>query len=164
MAKMTIKGPEEYMAKLTKLGKYSVKICEDAVRVGGGIVADEVRSSLKSLPEDKFRLLRGNEKFSGVPKNQKQDLLDSLGITPVTTSRDGVINVKIGFDGYGSFKSKKYPNGVPNPLLARSIESGSSVRQKTPFIRKAVNRSKKRAIEEMGKSIESDLRIYALDS
>lgn len=162
MAKMTIKGPEEYMSKLTELGKNSVKICEDAVRVGGGIVADEVRTALQGLPENEFRKLRDNEKFTGVPKSQKKDLLDSLGITPVTTSRDGIINVKIGFDGYGSYKSKKYPNGVPNPLLARAIESGSSVRQKTPFIRKAVNRSKKRAIAEMGKSIESDMKMYAL--
>lgn len=163
MAKMTIKGPEEYMAKLTKLGKDSVKICENAVKVGGGIVADEVRSALESLPEDKFRRLQDNEKFSGVPKNQKQDLLDSFGVTPVSKSRDGFINVKIGFDGYGSYKTKKYPNGVPNPLLARAIESGSSVRKKTPFIRKAVNRSKKRAVEEMSKSIKMELKKYALN-
>lgn len=163
MANMTIKGPEEFMAKLTKLGKDSVKICEDAVKVGGGIVADEVRSALEGLPEDKFRRLQDNEKFSGVPKNQKQDLLDSFGITPVSKSKNGIINVKIGFDGYGSFKTKKYPNGVPNTLLARAIESGSSVRKKTPFIRKAVNRSKKRAIEEMGKSIEAELKKYTLD-
>ena len=162
MGKMTIKGLEEYMSKLTELGKNSIKICEDAVKVGGGIVADEVRTALQGLPEEEFRLLKESEKFTGVPKSQKKDLLDCLGITPVITSRDGIINVKIGFDGYGSYRSKKYPNGIPNPLLARAIESGSSVRQKTPFIRKAVNRCKKRVLEEMGKSIESDMKNYTL--
>lgn len=162
MAKMTVTGPESYMAQLSKMGKNSIKICENAVRVGGGIVADEIRKELENLPEEKFRKLQNGDHFSGVPKGTKKDLIDSFGISPLSTDRDGVINVKIGFDGYGSYPTNKYPKGVPNALVARAIESGSSVRMKTPFVRKAVNRSKKRAIEEMGKSIESDMEIYAL--
>lgn len=160
MAKIDVKGPESYMAQLSKLGKESIKICENAVRIGGGIVADEIRKEIESLPEEKFRKLQPGDNFTGTSKGVKKDLIESFGISPLGKDRDGVINVKIGFDGYGSYPTKKYPKGVPNALVARAIESGSSVRQKTPFVRKAVNRSKKRAIEEMGKSIESDLVIY----
>lgn len=162
MANMQIKGPDEFMSKLGGIGKESVSICQDAVKAGAGIVADEVRKNLKSVPEDKYRFLRDGEKFAGVPKEQKKDLLEGLGITPVGTDKTGAINAKIGFDGYGTFKTKKYPSGVPNKLLARAVESGSSVRQKTPFVRKAVNSSKKRAVEEMGRSIETDLKKLGL--
>jgi HK97 gp10 family phage protein len=159
---MTINGPEKYMEQLSKLGKDSTKICSNALKVGAGIVADEIRNELESLTDEKFRKLQTGDSFVGTPKGTKKDLIDSFGITPVSTDRDGIINVKIGFDGYGSYPTKKYTKGVPNALVARAIESGSSVRQKTPFVRKAVNRSKKKSVEEMGKSIEADLTIYAL--
>ena len=162
MAKMTIKGLDEWGEALAKMGADSTRICKNAVAKGAGIVADEIRKHLEALPEDKFRRLKDGEKFVGVPKEQKKDLLDSLGITPIDTDHRGNINAKVGFDGYGSFKTTKYPKGVPNPLLARAIESGSSVRQKTPFVRPAVNKVKKRVIEEMGKSVENDLKNYSL--
>lgn len=162
MAKMMIKGPEDYMSRLSKLGSDSVKICEKAVKAGANPVANEIRSGLENLQESKFRKLSEDEKFVDIPSGQKKDLLNALGITPVGKDHSGVINVKIGFDGYGSYPTKKYKNGVPNALLARAIESGSSTRQKTPFLRKAVNKSKQKAIEEMNTSIESDMKIYAL--
>ena len=52
----------------------------------------------------------------------------------------------MGFDGYNEVKTRKYPNGQPNALMARSIESGSSARDKYPFIRPAVQATRKQAI------------------
>ena len=158
LAKMTIKGPEEYMSKLSSLGKASTDICKRAVKVGARPVADEMRRSLSSLPEDTFRRLDKDEKFSGVPGAQKKDLLDSLGVTPADIDRNGIINTKVGFHGYGSHKTNKYPQGLPNKLLARAIDSGSSVRKKTPFVRKAVSKTKQQSIEEMKASIDNDIR------
>jgi len=126
---------------------------------GAQPVADEIRKSIEALPEDKFRRLKKGEVFIGVPRQQKQDLLDSLGITPPDIDFDGNTNTKIGFDGYGKIPTKKYPKGVPNQLLARAIESGSSVRKKTPFIRKAVNKSKKLAEAEMQKKLDEKIKI-----
>ena len=39
------------------------------------------------------------------------------------------------------------------------IESGSSVRKKNPFIRKAVNRSKKKALEAMQKKFDEKIEL-----
>jgi len=64
-------------------------------------------------------------------------------------------NTKIGFDGYDR-------KGVPNALKARAMESGTSTQPKRPFVRPAVNRVKKKAIEEMGKTLDIELTIYAL--
>jgi HK97 gp10 family phage protein len=162
LARMDIKGPEEYISKLSKLGNASTNICKRAVKAGANPVADEMRKSLQSLPEDTFRRLDNDEKFSGVPEAQKKDLLDSLGITPADVDRNGVINTKVGFHGYGSHGTKKYPNGLPNKLLARAIESGSSVRKKTPFVRKAVSKTKNQALEEIRVSIDNDISKFDL--
>jgi hypothetical protein len=157
MARMEIRGFDELELRLSKLA--DPELAKDVVMAGAQPVADEIRKSIEALPEDKFRYLKKNEVFTGVPKQQKQDLLDSLGITPPDIDFDGNTNTKIGFDGYGKIPTKKYPKGVPNQLLARAVESGSSVRKKTPFIRKAVNKSKKLAEAEMQKKLDEKIEI-----
>lgn len=157
MARMAFKVGDDYALKLSRLATNSDKVAKKAIYAGAKIVADKIRSNINTLPEDKFRKLQAEEKFTGVPKNQKKDLLDSFGITPIDRNRDGDWNAKIGFDGYGSMPTGKYPKGVPNQLIARAIESGSSVRQKTPFVRKAVNATKKAATAEMAIVVDREI-------
>lgn len=152
MAKMEMRGFEEIELTLSKLA--DPELTKDVVMAGAQPVADETRKNLEALPEDKFRKLKKGEVFVGVPRQQKQDLLDSLGIAPPDVDYDGNTNTKVGFDGYGSMPTKKYPKGVPNPLLARAIESGSSVRKKTPFMRKSARNAKKQAQTEMQKKLD----------
>ena len=157
MARMTFKAGKEYAIKLSKLATGQEEIAKKAIYAAAGIVADRIKANLNALPEEKFRYLRDGEKFVGVPERQKKDLIDSFGITPITTDSKGNWNAKIGFDGYGSTPTKKYPKGLPNQLLARAIESGSSVRQKKPFVRLAVNATKKKAQAEMEKIIDKEI-------
>ena len=157
MARMEIRGFDELELQLSKLA--DPEISKEVVQAGAQPIADQIRKNLEGLPEDKFRYLNKGEVFVGVPKQQKQDLLDSLGITPPDIDFNGNTNTKIGFDGYGKIPTKKYPKGVPNQLLARAVESGSSVRKKTPFIRKAVNKSKKLAEAEMQKKLDEKIEI-----
>lgn len=158
MAKMTFKAGDDYALKLSRFAARSPEIAKKALYAAAAIVTDEVRKNLEALPEDTFRYLRDNEIFTGVSKSQKKDLLDSLGITPVDTDKKGDWNVKVGFDGYGSMPTKKYTKGVPNPLLARAIESGSSVRKKTPFVRPAVKATKAAAVEAMNRVIDAETK------
>jgi hypothetical protein len=162
LAKMDVKGPEDYMRKLSNLGKESINICKRAVKAGANPVTDEIRKNLQSLPEDTFRRLDMDEKFNGIPGAQKKDLLASLGIAPADIDKNGVINTKVGFHGCGSHKTKKYPNGLPYKLLARSVDSGSSVRKKTPFVRKAVNKTKEQSMEKIKESVDNDISKFDL--
>ena len=155
MAKMEIRGFDELELQLSKLA--NPEISKEVVKAGAQPVADQIRKNLQGLPEDKFRRLKSDEVFTGVPKQQKQDLLNSMGITPPGVDFDGNTNIKIGFDGYGKIPTKKYPKGVPNQLLARAIESGSSVRKKTPFIRRGEGKSKKLAEAEMQKKLDEKI-------
>ena len=45
------------------------------------------------------------------------------------------------------------------PLLVRSIESGSSVRRKFPFVRRAVNSSQNQAVKAMEDTIDRETGI-----
>ena len=157
MARMTFKAGDEFAIKLSKLAAGQEKIAKKAIYAASKVVADKIKDNLNALPEEKFRNLKDGEQFTGVPERHKKDLIESFGITPIETDRDGNWNAKIGFDGYGSVKTEKYPKGIPNQLLARSIESGSSVRKKKPFVRPAVTATKKQAMKIMGEVIDKEI-------
>lgn len=167
MARMTFKSGDEYALKLSRLASGADAAAKKALNAAAGIVTDRIRSNLQALKEDveptlkekKYHYLAPGESFNGIPGYQKQDLLDSLGITPVKVDNDGNYNVKVGFDGYGSQPTKTYPKGLPNQLAARATESGSSIRPKQPFVRPAVKKSKKEAIEAMNKVIEEECSL-----
>ncbi|WP_313292575.1 HK97-gp10 family putative phage morphogenesis protein [Faecalispora jeddahensis] len=135
MAKMTIKGMDEYALKLAKLGAASDAIAEKAIAAGTNIVADKIRSNL-------------HEVLSG---ESTGDMEKSLGITPLSRDKDGNLNMKVGFHGYDR-------KGVANKLKARVIESGSPYRgiKGRPFVRTAVKATKKAAQAEMGRVIDEE--------
>lgn len=164
MAKFQVRGLDEYERALSRLGKKTVEIAKSGVYAGSAYMADAIKDALKSLP-----VIEGDitglppvgtpeDPLTGVSRKQKQDLLDSMGITPIIQDSDGYINAKIGWDGYGSIPTKKYPKGVPNQMLMRSIESGTSFRKKNPIVRMAVNKNKKAAEEGLNKAVEKALR------
>lgn len=140
MAKMTVAGFDDYSKKLEKLGSSMPEVAKRAVKAGVNPLADEVRRQLENN-------LQGSEYSTG-------DLLNSLGVTPVDVDKNGVYNAKVGFHGYDR-------KGVPNALKARAMESGTSRQQKRPFLRPAVKRAKQKVLDEMGKSLDTDLKIYA---
>lgn len=135
MARMAFKAGEDFMLKLSRLEAGGEDIAKRAVYAGAGIVADKVRANLEAN-------LSGSEQSTGA-------LVDSLGITPITQDRDGWISAKVGFDGYDE-------KGVPNQLKARVMESGTSKIKKRPFVRPAVNATKKPAVEAMQRVIDEE--------
>ena len=88
---------------------------------------------------------------------QKQGLLDGLGIASMQEDA-GFYNVKIGFDGYNRTRTEKYPQGQPNQLVARGVESGTSWKQKRPFVRPAVTRARKRAEQAMAETLDKEIQ------
>ena len=155
MAKMTIKGTEEYALKLAKFGKDAPEIAKKVVMAGANPVADEIRKNLIANLNDQAYVGKG-ESFWGVKNNTPTgDLLNSFGIAPPDVDKNGNTNTKIGFEGYDR-------KGVPNALKARAMESGTSRLRKRPFIRPAVVKMKGKAIEEMGKTLDREMKIYAL--
>lgn len=158
MAKITFKDAKAYGVKLEMLEKHfsSDKPLEKAVEAGANVLADAIRHSMDQLPTEQFRRLGEGDRFEDVPLGQLLELQEHFGVTPVRRDKNGFVNAKIGWEGYNKYKTKTYPQGVPNALIAGAIESGSSVRNKHPFIRPAVKISTPRALKTMSDHIDAD--------
>lgn len=162
MAKWIVgKGLDSYISYLQKIDLVTDDAIGEAVYEMAKVVADKVRSSIQALPtvSNEANIATYKKGYSRLSDKEKQGLLDGFGISPLQED-SGYINVKLGFDGYNSVKTKKYPKGQPNALIARVTESGSSYREKTPFIRPAVNASKKQA--EQAGQMKIDEKIAAI--
>ena len=162
MATFKAPGLDKYVRQLERLGKNSDAIIGEAVYDMAKIVADEVRQRLETMPsvpdDNGLAAYRAKTKIP-ITKAQKWGLVKSFGIASLKND-NGYLNVKLGFDGYNEVKTRKYPNGQPNALIARSIESGSSARDKYPFIRPAVQATRKQAIAAA--EVKLDEKIHSI--
>ena len=66
--------------------------------------------------------------------------------------------MKIGFDGYNKTKTKKYPKGQPNQVVARGVESGTTWKKKYPFVRPAVERARKAVQAKMAETVDKEIK------
>lgn len=159
MAKFqSLKLGEEYLLKLSRLEQNADSIIKQAVYQGAKVVGDAIKSGAESLPEERFRKLGPGELFSGVTPEEKEAIVEGFGLSDMERGAQGW-NTKAGFAGYVTRqKTKKYPKGTPVPMLVRSIESGSSVRQKHPFVRTAVRSSRNKAVDAMEQTINKEIQ------
>lgn len=134
MATIRFSGIDKYLAQLQQLGQRSRGICKMAVYDGAAIVADQVRENLERV----------------LSPDATGQLEASMGISKMRDD-NGYINVVIGFDGYDD-------KGVANQLKANVLESGSSKQQKRPFMRPAVNTSRKRAEAAMAETLDREIK------
>ena len=156
MAKLYINpNIDTYIADLTKLFNDSEEICKRAAYEGARIVADKCRAGIEGLPVRSYSKRSGM--VSGVTASQKEGLLAGLGIAHFRND-GGFINVKIGMDGYNSTRTKQFPNGQPNALIIRSLESGTSFRSRNPVITRATNSAKGAAEAAIKKQMDEEIK------
>lgn len=135
MPKLTIDGLDDFILRAEQIENGFRSVASAAVYAGAGKAVDVIKAEINRLPEQQGYMKDGDRR-NVVTHDEKLDLLDGIGIARFDTGTD--VSTAVGFNGYSRHKTKKYPNGVPIPLIARAIESGSSVRNKNPFIRRAV--------------------------
>lgn len=134
MAKFTVKTGTEFSSKIYALGKNAKTAIESSLKGGAAVMADEIRRGIGGLPS-----------ATGVTK---KGLEEGLGISPVRED-GGVYDVKVGFEGYND-------RGVPNAMMARIMESGTSKTPKHPFVEPAKRRAKKAAIAAMQEAFDKE--------
>lgn len=160
MATFKAPGLEIYVRQLQRLSKETDVIVGEAVYIMAKVVADEVRKNLAKMPSvpdtHGMAAYRAKTKIP-ITNAQKWDLENSFGIAGLK-NENGYLNVKLGFDGYNRIKTKAYPNGQPNAMIARAIESGTSNRDKYPFIRPAVQATRKQAIAAAAAKFDEEIR------
>ena len=132
---MTFAAGDDFAIALSRLATGSDEIAEKAIYEGAKVIADKIKSNLEGV----------------LSAEATGELVASFGVTPITKDSEGNFNCKIGFDGYGT-------DGVANQLKARVLESGSSKQQKRPFVRPAVNATKKQVVAKMGEVITEEIQ------
>ena len=161
MATIRFSKLRDYEIKLGQLGDASRDICGKAIHEGAKIIADEVKNNLNSLnvTTDELAMLKAKKgEPTYITQRAKEGLIKSFGVTPMSQDKDGIYNVKLGFDGYNDVKTKKWPKGQPNQLIARACESGSSAMIKQPFFREAVQKTKKKAESRMAEVLDEKIK------
>lgn len=143
-------GVDKFVSDLEKLGKDVEGISKRAVYAGADVIADAIRSNLQGLSTD-----------GRLTDYEKEGMLEGLGIAPIKKNGQ-IIDTKIGMHGYNGHRTKKYPKGQPNALIARSVEKGTSFRKPQPFIKPAVERYKVEAENAM--SAEFDRQVSKIVS
>lgn len=126
-----ISGFDDLYKTLNKSADGLTGCMKRTVYAGAEVVADEVRSSLNSA-------------LKGTGDGGLQGALDVSKIKAV----GGDVYTRIGFGGYDSHPSKKYPEGQPFSIIAAVLESGRSKqpgRAKTHFFSNAINSARKKA-------------------
>lgn len=160
MAKITFPGLKDYELMLSRLEGATDDMIGRAVYAGAGIVADAVKQGIQSLPVVTGYGTDTNPLPGGVTAAQKAGLLDGFGISKLQDD-GGYLNVKLGFDGYNRTRTEMYPQGQPNQLVARGVESGTSWKQAKPFVRPATTRSRKTAETEMKRVLDAEIEKIA---
>lgn len=156
MATFKFKGVDELIGQYEKLDKDSEKMIGKAIYNGAAVVMDQVKSAVEGITtEDRFGT--SENPVSGPSTIQKIGLQHALGIARMRND-NGFRNVKIGFDGYNSVHTKTWPNGQPNMMVARSIESGTSWMQKQPFMRRAEQASRLSCEQAMSETIDKEIK------
>lgn len=154
MAKAKVVGFDLFLADIDRMGNRYEEATGRAIYEGARILADTVKVELSFLPlEDGNAYGTDKKKMSGLKHPQKEGLMSSFGITKM--QHDGAMfDIKMGFDGYNNVRTSKFPNGQPNALIARSVESGTSFRQKNPFLTRAYKTAKSTSEKEMQEVFE----------
>ena len=132
MAKTTMKMPDEFLMKLTKLGDKTDEIVSRVLEAGGEVVLDKVKANLKGVIG------------SGTKEKSRStgELVSSLGLSPTKLDRNGNFNVKVGFN-------EPRDDGDSNAKIANIIEYGKSGQPPKPFLKQAESSSRKACMETM---------------
>ena len=140
MAKVTMKMPEDFLLKVSRLNDRTDEIIPRVLEAGGEVVLDKVKSNLNSV-------VGRDTKY---PSRSTGELVAALGVSPALQDRDGNYNVKIGF-------SEPRRDGSSNAKIANIIEYGKSGQPAKPFLKPAKSTSRKPCIEAMKAKLDEEV-------
>ena len=140
MAKCTIKMPDEFLMKVSRLAERTDEILPRVLEAGAEVVETKVRKNLLAA------IGKGNK----AKDRSTGQLLKALGTSHPLQDSDGNMNVKIGFaDGR--------TDGENNAKLATILEYGKHGQPPRPFLKPAKSQSKRACIQAMIDKLDSEV-------
>jgi len=184
-----VEGMAQLVNAFDKLPDKARKIASEALYEGAGVVADSVSSAVNGIRTAPFKYVKNGEKR--LPSPEEKAILTGSRHGVAKFRKNGFnVQTSVGFDnaGYGaitwnhaktSASRTKYKQGSkgrmvhaskgtgqsmkPVPLIANSINSGTSFMVKQPFLRKAFSKSKGPATAAIENGLQSRLDELSLD-
>ena len=152
---MKTEGVEEISRMLNQLGEKAQAVASKALYDGAGIMAKEIANRVHGIDTAPFKYASGGE--TRMPSPEEKAVVESAGAVGIAKfdKNGSEVQTSVGYNrsGYAMMVGKR----VPVPLIANSINSGTSFMRKQPFVRKAVNRASSRASAAIRESIEKDV-------
>ena len=140
MAKATMRMPDEFLLKVSRLGEKTDEILPRVLKAGGDVVEEKVKSNLKRV-------------IGNATKEESRstgELVSALVVSSAKQDRDGNFNVKVGF-------SEPRPDGKSNAMIAGVLEYGKSGQPPKPFLKPAKSASKNACINAMISALEKEV-------
>ena len=185
-----VEGMDELIQTMEKLPQKARKIAAEGLYEGAGVVADQVSAAVQGIATAPFKYAKGGTKR--LPSPEEKAILMNARHGVAKFRNNGLrIDTSVGYQnsGYGAItwnhaktfggSRTKYKLGSsgkmvhasqgtgqsmkPVPLIANSINSGTSFMVKQPFLRKAFSKSKGAATAAIESGIESRLDELSLD-
>lgn len=141
MAKCTMKMPDDFLLKISRLGDKTDEICTSVLNAGAEVVLKKVRTNLRNVIG----------KDTKTESRSTGELERSLGVSPVLSDKNGNLNIKIGF-------SEPRTNGESNAKIASVIEYGKSGQPPKPFMKSAKPSSRKEYISVMIDTLDKEVK------
>ena len=164
MPRLSTTGLDDVIKMMENVGVNSERMAAQSLYSGAGLVAERLKQAILQLPADDNEEHRHSGGIKVISAEDREDLANGVGIAAFE-NKNGVVNTAVSIEGYTRRKEpdngpgrRSYPNGVPLPMIARSIESGSSVRQKHPFVRQATHAMKQAVLTTMRNAAEAELQ------
>lgn len=155
IASVSTKGITETLKMLESIEANTDHIIEEALKEGGGVVCDVCRQEISSLrTSDQYE---GGDGKRFARQADIKGLLDSLGYSPVQLNGT-IFDIKCGWGGYNSHKTKKYPQGHANKMIANAINAGTSFQIAQPFIARTARKAKAEAIQKIEETFDKEIQ------
>lgn len=140
MAKVDIKMPDEFLERISRLGKDFDAVAESVLEAGGEVVLAKAQGNLSGV------VGRGTKYDS----RSTGELAGAMGLSPAKLDRSGNHNVKIGF-------AEPRSDGGSNAKLASILEYGKHGQPAKPFMKPAKTATKAAAISAMQQKFEEEV-------
>ena len=140
MAKADIQMPDEFLEKISRLGKEFDAVAESVLEAGGEVVLEKVRGNLSGA------VGRGTKYKS----RSTGELEASMGLSPAKLNKDGNHDIKVGF-------AEPRSDGDSNAKLATILEYGKHGQPPKPFMKPAKSAGKAAAIAAMQRKLEEEV-------
>lgn len=141
MAKCQMLMPDDFLERLSKLGKKTDEISKEVLKAGGEVALQKVKSNLDAVIGHG---LANDSRSTG-------QLQGALGLSPPSLDRNGNYNVKVGF-------AENRADGESNAKIANIIEFGKTGQPARPFLARAKRQSKKLCEAAMIKKFEEEVK------